>query len=36
MGKVKSKEMMFWTKAGYSKFSDAMMDKPISFYAFEM
>jgi len=36
MGKAKSKEMLFWTKAEYSKFADAMMDKPISFYAFEM
>ena len=29
MGKAKSKEMLFWTKAEYSKFADAMMDKPI-------
>ena len=36
MGKAKNKEMLFWTKAEYSKFADAMMDKPISFYAFEM
>ena len=36
MGKAKSKEMLFWTKAEYSKFADAMMDKPVSFYAFEM
>ena len=36
MGKAKSKEMLFWTKAEYSRFADAMMDKPISFYAFEM
>lgn len=35
MGKAKSKEMLFWTKAEYSKFADAMMDKPISFYAAE-
>ena len=36
MGKEKSKEMLFWTKDEYQKFVDAMMDKPISFYAFEM
>lgn len=36
MGKEKSKEMLFWTKSEYQKFSDAMMDKPISFYAFEI
>ena len=36
MGKEKSREMLFWTKAEYVKFSEAMMDKPISFYAFEM
>ena len=36
MGKAKSKEMLFWTKEEYLKFSDAMMDKPLSFYAFEM
>ena len=36
MGKEKSREMLFWTKPEYIQFSDAMMDKPISFYAFEM
>lgn len=36
MGKAKNKEMLFWIKEEYQKFSDAMMDKPISFYAFEM
>lgn len=36
MGKEKSREMLFWTKAEYVKFSEAMMDKPISFYAFEI
>ncbi len=36
MGKEKTKEMLFWTKPEYVKFSEAMMDKPISFYAFEM
>ena len=36
MGKAKGREMMFWTKEEYTKFSDAMMDKPVSFYAYEM
>lgn len=36
MGKERSKEMLFWTKEEYLDFSIAMMDKPISFYAFEM
>lgn len=36
MGKAKNKEMLFWTKEEYTKFADAMMDKPMSFYAFEM
>ena len=31
-----SKEMDFWTKEEYLKFSEAMMDKPRSYYAFEM
>lgn len=36
MGSEEKKEMLFWTKAEYLKFIDAMMDKPLSFYAFEM
>lgn len=37
MGKKEAeKEMDFWTKEEYLKFSDSMMDKPISYYAFEM
>ena len=28
--------MLFWTKEEYLKFADAMMDKPLSYYAFEM
>ncbi|HEL8808873.1 TPA: site-specific integrase, partial [Listeria monocytogenes] len=36
MGKEKSVEMLFWTKEEYQKFSDSMMDKAISFYAFEI
>ena len=36
MGKKKNREMLFWTKDEYLKFADAIMDKPLSFYAFEM
>jgi integrase len=36
MGKAKGREMLFWTREEYQKFSEAIMDKPISFYAFEM
>ena len=36
MGSEQPKEMEFWTKEEYLKFADAMMDKPVSFYAFEM
>ena len=36
MGKKKKREMMFWTKEQYLKFVDVMMDKSLSFYAFEM
>ena len=31
-----SKEMLFWTKEEYLQFAEAMMDKPLSYYAFEM
>jgi integrase len=36
MGSEEKKEMLFWTKGEYLRFIDAMMDKPLSFYAFEM
>ena len=36
MGMEEKKEMLFWTKDEYTKFSEAMMDKPLSYYAFEM
>lgn len=36
IGKKKNREMLFWTKEEYLKFADAMMDKPMSYYAFEM
>ena len=31
-----SEEMQFWTKEEYQKFAAAIMDKPMSYYAFEM
>lgn len=36
MGSEERKEMLFWTKEEYKKFSYEIMDKPVSFYAFEM
>ncbi len=36
MGKKKAKEMLFWTKEEYLRFSKAIMDKTISFFAFEL
>ena len=36
MGHEESKEKDFWTKEEYLKFSEAMMDKPLSYYAFEV
>ena len=36
MGKEVPKEMKFWTKEQYLKFAEVMMDKPRSYYAFEM
>ena len=36
MGKKKNREMLFWTKDEYLKFADVMMDKPLSYYAFQM
>ncbi len=36
MGGENPREMLFWTKEEYLKFADAMMDKPMSYYAFEM
>ena len=34
MGAEESKEMLFWTKEEYLRFAEAMMDKPLSYYAF--
>ena len=36
MGAEERKEMLFWTREEYTRFSEAMMDKPLSFYAFEV
>lgn len=36
IGKKNSGEMKFWTQEEYHKFIEEVMDKPISFYAFEM
>ena len=36
LGKEIPKEMDFWTKEEYLKFAEAVMDKPVSYYAFEM
>ena len=36
MGSEERKEMLFWIKEEYQKFSEVMMDKPISYYAFQM
>ena len=36
MGTKKSREMLFWTRKEYEKFSEAIMDKPLAYYAFEI
>ena len=36
MGSKKGGEMRFWTKDEYLRFSEAVMDKPLSFHAFEL
>lgn len=36
MGKEKTKEMLFWTKEEYQQFSYIMMDKPMSYYIYEV
>ncbi len=36
MGAEESKEMLFWTKEEYLKFAEAVMDKPLFYYAFEL
>ena len=36
MGAEESKEMLFWTKDEYLRFAEAIMDKPLFYYAFEL
>lgn len=36
MGKKQNREMQFWTKPEYLRFAEAIMDKPVSYYAFEI
>lgn len=36
MGSDKHTEMLFWTTEEYKKFADVAMDKPLSYYAFEI
>jgi len=36
IGKKNADEIKFWTQEEYKRFSDVMLDKPVSFYAFEM
>lgn len=36
MGVDERKEMLFWTKDEYKRFSETIMDKPMAYYAFEM
>ncbi|MFR2031715.1 MAG: tyrosine-type recombinase/integrase [Collinsella sp.] len=36
MGSKETGEMQFWTKDEYLRFSEAVMDKPLSFHAFEL
>ena len=35
-GEEEGKEMLFWTKEEYKRFAEEMMDKPRSYYAFEL
>ena len=36
MGEKDGGNISFWTKEEYQRFADEMMDKPVSYYAFEM
>ncbi len=36
MGSEKHKEMLIWTTEEYKKFAEIIMDKPLSYYAFEI
>ncbi len=35
-GEEEGKEMLFWTKEEYKRFAEEMMDKPLSYYAFQL
>ena len=35
LGEEEGKEMLFWTKEEYKRFAEEMMDKPLSYYAFQ-
>ncbi len=36
MGKAKNREMLFWTREEYELFAEAIMDRSVAYYAFEM
>lgn len=36
LGTEEGKEMLFWTKGEYKLFAEEMMDKPLSYYAFQL
>ena len=36
MGKSRAKEMKFWTQEEYTRFANAIKDKPMSYYAFQL
>lgn len=36
LGEEEGKEMLFWTKEEYKRFAEEMMDKPLSYYAFQL
>jgi len=36
LGAEEGKEMLFWTKEEYKRFAEEMMDKPLSYYAFQL
>ena len=36
LGEEEGREMLFWTKEEYKRFAEEMMDKPLSYYAFQL
>ena len=36
LGEEEGKEMLFWIKEEYKRFAEEMMDKPLSYYAFQL